>query len=121
MTKACAKHDILHWVCSMAGCTQLEMAEACAQDQTVYWQIYAKSDIHETEQEVKLAVQRGFKGFALTVDAIRPGKRERDIRHGIEEFEDVSVSPCFKPLDRTSNEHLKSAQRMSKTTRKALA
>ena len=48
------------------------------------------SDLAVTEKEIKTAVQRGFKGFALTVDAIRAGKRERDMRTSIEEEEQVS-------------------------------
>ncbi|RDW65082.1 hypothetical protein BP6252_10733 [Coleophoma cylindrospora] len=87
MTKAAAKHKVLHWVCNMASCTQLEMAEARAPDQTTFWQIYAMTNLAITEKEIKQAVERGYKGFALTVDAIRAGKRERDLRFGVEEFE----------------------------------
>jgi L-lactate dehydrogenase (cytochrome) len=38
------------------------------------------TDLAFTEQQVIKAVELGYKGFALTVDAIRPGKRERDLR-----------------------------------------
>ncbi|PVH74230.1 oxidoreductase [Cadophora sp. DSE1049] len=87
MTKAAAKHGILHWVCNMASCTQQEMTDARAPGQTTFWQIYAMSDLAVTEREIKQAVIQGYKGFALTVDAIRAGKRERDIRVGIDEIE----------------------------------
>ncbi|RDW63348.1 hypothetical protein BP6252_10893 [Coleophoma cylindrospora] len=83
LTRAAAKHNVLHWVCNNAGCTQQEMTDARAENQTTYWQIYVMNDIAITEQEVKQAVANGYKGFALTVDAIRPGKRERDIRSSI--------------------------------------
>jgi L-lactate dehydrogenase (cytochrome) len=59
------------------------MSEARAPDQTTFWQIYARSDLEITTQEVKQAVNLGYKGFALTVDAIRAGKRERDLRASI--------------------------------------
>ncbi|KAL4783763.1 FMN-dependent dehydrogenase [Aspergillus varians] len=85
MTKAAAKHGALHWVCNMAGCTKEEMAQARAPDQTLFWQIYAKGDLAISEAEVREAVALNYRGFALTVDAIRPGKRERDIRLSIEE------------------------------------
>jgi len=38
------------------------------------------ADLAITEQQVRQAVESGYKGFALTVDAIRTGKRERDLR-----------------------------------------
>lgn len=85
MTKAAAKHGILHWVCNNAGCTQQQLTDARAPAQTTYWQIYALSDLAVTEKEIRQAVAQGYKGFALTVDAIRAGKRERDMRAAIEE------------------------------------
>lgn len=87
MTKAASRHGTLHWVCNMAGCTQDEIANARAPDQTLYYQIYAKSDLSISEQEIKSAIALGYKGFALTVDAIRATKRERDMRLNIKEVE----------------------------------
>lgn len=95
MTKAASQCDVLHWVCNMAGCTQLEMAEARSPDQTLYWQIYAKTDLSISEDEIRHAIVRGYRGFALTVDAIQAGNRERDIRHGLEELEDVCTQDVF--------------------------
>lgn len=91
MTRAAARRNVLHWVCNMASCTQEEIASSRGPDQSIFWQIYAKTDLTASEHEIKLAIQRGFKGFALTVDAIRAGNRERDVRHGIEEFEEVQI------------------------------
>jgi L-lactate dehydrogenase (cytochrome) len=90
MTKAAAKHDVLHWICNMASCTQQEMTDARTANQTTYWQIYAMSDLTITEREIKQAVAQGYKGFALTVDAVRVGKRERDMRMAVDE-DDVSM------------------------------
>jgi L-lactate dehydrogenase (cytochrome) len=87
MTKATAKHDALQWVCNMAGCTKEEIARARAPDQTLFWQIYAKGDLSITESEIKEAIRLGYKGFALTVDAVRAGKRERDMRMTIDQIE----------------------------------
>lgn len=56
------------------------MADSRVPDQTLYWQIYAMTDLEVTERQIKEAVKLGYKGFALTVDAIRAGKRERDLR-----------------------------------------
>ena len=74
-------------MCNNAGCTQGEIADARSPGQTLYWQIYAMSDLAVTEKEIKSAMQRGYKGFALTVDAVRAGKRERDMRTSMEEDE----------------------------------
>lgn len=87
LTKAAAKHDVLHWVCNNAGCTQQQITDVRAPSQTLYWQIYAVDDLAVTEREIKQAIAQGYKGFALTVDAIRAGKRERDVRISIEEDE----------------------------------
>lgn len=87
LTKAAGKHDILHWVCNNAGFNMGEMANARVLEQTTYWQIYAMTDLAVTEREIKHAVNLGYKGFALTVDAIWAGKRERDVRAGLSETE----------------------------------
>lgn len=81
----------MHWVCSNSACTQDDMANARGPQQTTYWQIYVMRDLATTEREVKRAVALGFKGFALTVDAIRAGKRERDLRTRIFQSEDDEV------------------------------
>ncbi|KKK21934.1 hypothetical protein AOCH_000177 [Aspergillus ochraceoroseus] len=95
LTKAAAQTGVLHWVCNMAGCSKEEMARARSPSQTTYWQIYAMRDLAVTEKEVKQAVALGYKGFALTVDAIRPGKRERDMRLGLDEIEDDDDAERF--------------------------
>lgn len=41
-----------------------------------------------TEREVKQAISLGYKGFALTVDGVYMGKRERDLRLAVEESGD---------------------------------
>ena len=80
LTKAAGKHGILHWVCNMAGCSQDEIMAVSKPGQNLYWQIYALNDLEVTAREVRRAVELGFMGFALTVDAVRSGKRERDTR-----------------------------------------
>jgi L-lactate dehydrogenase (cytochrome) len=89
LTKAAARHGILQWVCNNAGSTQQAIADARIPNQTLYWQIYAMADLTVTEREIKQAVELGYKAFALTVDAVRAGKRERDVRANISETEDA--------------------------------
>lgn len=100
---------MLHWVCNNAGCSKKEIADARGPSQTLYWQIYALNDLAVTAQEIKQAISLGYRGFALTVDAIRAGKRERDVRVGLEEDK---VSPAstrpnrrLYPADNDTLEH----------------
>lgn len=94
LTRAAARHDVLQWVCNNAGCSQKEMADARAEGQPLYWQIYAMKDLETTKKEVDQAVALGYKGFALTVDAVHVGKRERDMRMNIAESETDDGSPA---------------------------
>lgn len=80
MTQAAGDNDMLHWVCNNAGRSQIDIANARRPGQILFWQIYAKSDLSVTEAEIRMAEKLGFKAVALTVDAIWPGKRERDLR-----------------------------------------
>jgi L-lactate dehydrogenase (cytochrome) len=93
LTKAAAKHGVLHWISNVAGCSQKEMTAARAPGQSQCWQIYAMNDLAVTEKEIKQAVKDGYKSFCLTVDAIRAGKRERDMRMGLDEV-GVSIALC---------------------------
>ena len=70
------------------------MADARAEGQPLYWQIYAMKDLETTKKEVEQAVALGYKGFALTVDAVHVGKRERDMRMNIAESETDDGSPA---------------------------
>lgn len=88
LTQAAGKHGVLHWVCNMTGCSQKQIADARGPVQTLYWQIYAMNDLSVTEKEIKQAIALGYRGFALTVDAIWSGKRERDVRLSVD---DVSM------------------------------
>ncbi|PYI00615.1 oxidoreductase [Aspergillus sclerotiicarbonarius CBS 121057] len=102
LVKAAGRHGILHWVCNNSPVSPQEMINACGAGQTVYWQIYAQSDLEITEKQVREAVKLGYKGFALTVDAVRPGKRERDLRVGLggggdeDEEDGFAKEPTFK-------------------------
>ena len=80
LTKAAGKNSILHWVCNMSACSPDEIVSVKRPGQHLYWQIYASNDLEMTRKEVEKAILLGFTGIALTVDAIRAGKRERDAR-----------------------------------------
>ncbi|OKL59488.1 hypothetical protein UA08_05284 [Talaromyces atroroseus] len=111
LTKAAGKHGALQWVCNMAGCTKKEMSDIRTPGQVLFWQIYPKADLTISEQEVTEAISLGYKGFALTVDAIRASKRERDIRYSLQETEKESMADDDE--DDTSTSGGISAQRGS--------
>ena len=92
MTAAAGQQGVLQWVCNMAGCSMQDMASAKGEEQTLFWQIYAMTDLTVTEREVRRAVELEYRGFALTVDAVRMGKRERDLRLNVEEDEEEESS-----------------------------
>ncbi|KAH8898696.1 oxidoreductase [Thozetella sp. PMI_491] len=91
ITKAAGRRGVLQWVSNAAGCSQGEIADARIPGQILYWQIYAMADLAITEKEIRSAIERGYKGFALTVDAIVTGNRERDRRLAIEQELQSSV------------------------------
>lgn len=85
ITKAAGKHNILQWVCNNSGRSQKQISDTCIPGQTLYWQIYAGFELEVTASEIRDAITQGYKGLCLTVDAVRAGKRERDIRMNMEE------------------------------------
>lgn len=88
----------------MAGCSVQEMANARGEGQALFWQIYAMTDLSVTEREVRRAVELGYRGLALAVDAVRMGK-ERDSRLNVvgEEEEELSDDEEKKPKDGISS------------------
>ncbi|KAL2824837.1 FMN-dependent dehydrogenase-domain-containing protein [Aspergillus pseudoustus] len=98
LTKAAARHGILHWTCNNAAISLRDLADVRAPEQTTYWQIYASADLAVTERQVRQAIELGYKGFALTVDAIWAGKRESDLRANVvesEEYEEEDENENF--------------------------
>ncbi|KAB8215086.1 FMN-dependent dehydrogenase [Aspergillus novoparasiticus] len=91
-TQAAGKNGILHWVPNNTGCGQKQLADARTETQTLYWQIYPMEDLSVTEKEIKDAIDLGYRAFALTVDAIHVGKRERDLRLIIKEEEELGAN-----------------------------
>lgn len=70
--------------------------------QALYWQIYAFKDLETTTKQVKQAVAAGYRGFALTVDAVHVGKRERDIRFTLAESQSESDDDEDTPVNSVS-------------------
>jgi L-lactate dehydrogenase (cytochrome) len=60
------------------------MGNAKSEGQTLFWQIYAVTDLSFTERGVRRVGELGCREFALAADAVRMGK-ERDSRLDVEE------------------------------------
>jgi 4-hydroxymandelate oxidase len=62
-----------------------------APDARLWFQLYCFRDRGATRALLDEAVEAGFRAIALTVDAPRPGRRERDLRSGFQLPAEVSV------------------------------
>jgi isopentenyl diphosphate isomerase/L-lactate dehydrogenase-like FMN-dependent dehydrogenase len=90
MARAAAAADTAICLSSLASAAPREVAEAAPE--AVRWlQLYCFRDRGVTRALIDEAVECGFSAIALTVDAPRAGRRERDIRTGFEVPAEVSV------------------------------
>ena len=72
-----------HAMCLSTIATATPASVAAAAPDTERWlQLYCFSDSAVTEAIIAEAVESGFSAIALTVDAPRAGRRERDLRNG---------------------------------------
>jgi L-lactate dehydrogenase (cytochrome) len=67
-------------VSSNASLSPKAIMEAADQSQTLFFQLYKHRDDDTAEKRVRDIEQLGYKAIFLTVDAVVPGNRERDIR-----------------------------------------
>jgi isopentenyl diphosphate isomerase/L-lactate dehydrogenase-like FMN-dependent dehydrogenase len=90
MARAAAAADTAICLSSLASATPREVAEAAPEG--VRWlQLYCFRDRGVTRALIDEAMECGFSAIALTVDAPRAGRRERDFRTGFEVPAEVSV------------------------------
>ncbi|KAG7099346.1 hypothetical protein E1B28_001202 [Marasmius oreades] len=80
ITKGCAAGNIIQMVSSNASLSAEEIASAAAPSQTLFFQLYKHKDDVIAEKRVRNVENLGYKAIFLTVDAIVPSSRERDIR-----------------------------------------
>lgn len=77
-------------VSSNASMSYAEIAAAAGPSQTLFFQLYKHADDATAEKRVREVEKLGYKSIWLTVDAIVPGNRERDIRSP-SELEDMET------------------------------
>lgn len=81
ITRGAGKTNIIQMVSSNASLSYEQIAQARIHpDQVLFFQLYKNKDDTLAEERVKEAERLGYKAIFLTVDAITPGNRERDIR-----------------------------------------
>ncbi|EJF66571.1 FMN-dependent dehydrogenase-domain-containing protein [Dichomitus squalens] len=81
ITRGAGRTGIIQMVSSNASLSYAQIAEArLAPDQPLFFQLYKRRDDALAEQRVREVVSLGYSAIFLTVDAVVPGNRERDIR-----------------------------------------
>jgi isopentenyl diphosphate isomerase/L-lactate dehydrogenase-like FMN-dependent dehydrogenase len=90
MARAAAGAGTVMCVSTLATARPGEVA-AAAPDARLWFQLYCFRDRGVTRALLSEAVEAGFRAVALTVDAPRPGRRERDLRSGFRLPAEVGV------------------------------
>ncbi|KAJ3936349.1 MAG: FMN-dependent dehydrogenase-domain-containing protein [Lentinula lateritia] len=80
ITKGCAPSKIIQMVSSNASFSYAEIAAASSPSQTLFFQLYKHKDDATALKRIREVEQLGYKAIFLTVDAIVPSNRERDVR-----------------------------------------
>jgi isopentenyl diphosphate isomerase/L-lactate dehydrogenase-like FMN-dependent dehydrogenase len=93
MARAAAAAGTIMVLSTLATATPAEVAEA-APGAPRWFQLYVFRDPGVTRALIEQATEAGFLAIALTVDAPRLGRRERDLRTGFEVPADITV-PSF--------------------------
>jgi isopentenyl diphosphate isomerase/L-lactate dehydrogenase-like FMN-dependent dehydrogenase len=83
MARAAAGAGTVMCLSTLATARPGEVAEA-APDARLWFQLYCFRDRGVTRALLSEAAEAGFRAVALTVDAPRPGRRERDLRSGFQ-------------------------------------
>jgi isopentenyl diphosphate isomerase/L-lactate dehydrogenase-like FMN-dependent dehydrogenase len=92
--RAAAAAGTIMCLSSLATATPAEVA-AAAPGAPRWFQVYVYEDRGVTRALIEQAVEAGYQALVLTVDAPRPGRRERDLRTGFRIPADVTV-PSFR-------------------------
>ncbi|KAJ3719767.1 FMN-dependent dehydrogenase-domain-containing protein [Lentinula raphanica] len=80
ITKGCAPPKIIQMVSSNASLSYAEIAAASTPSQTLFFQLYKHKDDAIALKRIREIEQLGYKAIFLTVDAVVPSNRERDVR-----------------------------------------
>jgi L-lactate dehydrogenase (cytochrome) len=90
ITKGAGIGSIIQMVSSNASSSYEDIIANAAPTQPLFFQLYKHTNNNLAENRVREVERLGYKAIWLTVDAIVPGNRERDIRN-IRELEDIET------------------------------
>ncbi|KAJ7925918.1 hypothetical protein B0H13DRAFT_1973864 [Mycena leptocephala] len=74
---------IIQMVSSNASMSPAEIIAAAPPSQPLFFQLYKNTDDAVAEKRVREVERLGYKAIFLTVDAVVPGNREKDIKTGL--------------------------------------
>ncbi|KAF8167968.1 FMN-dependent dehydrogenase-domain-containing protein [Crassisporium funariophilum] len=80
ITRATGEERLIQMVSSNASLSPNAIMEAARPSQTLFFQLYKHRNDDIAEKRVREIESLGYKAIFLTVDAVVPGNRERDIR-----------------------------------------
>ncbi|KAG6896886.1 hypothetical protein C0992_005450 [Termitomyces sp. T32_za158] len=80
LTRGAARTNIIQMVSSNASLSYEEIMAAAEPSQPIFFQLYKNINDSIAEKRVKNVERLGYKAIWLTVDALVPGNREKDIR-----------------------------------------
>ncbi|KAH0590571.1 hypothetical protein H2248_000711 [Termitomyces sp. 'cryptogamus'] len=101
LTRGAARTNIIQMVSSNASLSYEEMIAAAAPSQPIFFQLYKNLNDSIAEKRVRDVEKLGYKAIWLTVDALVPGNREKDIRSPwvLEELESGEPKYCAETTD----------------------
>jgi isopentenyl diphosphate isomerase/L-lactate dehydrogenase-like FMN-dependent dehydrogenase len=100
MARAAAAVDTIMCLSSFSTTSPPEVA-AAAPDAPRWLQLYCFRDAGVTRALIDQAVEFGYRAIAVTVDAPRPGRRERDLRSGFVVPEEITVPALADAVGQT--------------------
>ncbi|KAJ7631075.1 FMN-dependent dehydrogenase-domain-containing protein [Roridomyces roridus] len=80
ITRAAGKTGIIQMISSNASMSYAEIAAAAQPTQPLFFQLYKNADNAVAEKRVREVEALGYKAICLTVDAVIPGNREKDMK-----------------------------------------
>ncbi|GAA5875448.1 hypothetical protein JCM1840_003159 [Sporobolomyces johnsonii] len=102
LVKGAAQAGIHYCASNHASVAHRDMAAAAVPSQTLFFQLYTHHDRGRSESQLAEAKRLGFKAVVVTVDTPFPGKRELDLRTGLDETSIELTNPGHKVGDRVS-------------------
>ncbi|KAJ7706039.1 FMN-dependent dehydrogenase-domain-containing protein [Mycena rosella] len=80
IAKGARTTSIIQMVSSNASMSPAEIIAAAAPSQPLFFQLYKNADDTVAEKRVREIERLGYKAICLTVDAVIPGNREKDVK-----------------------------------------